>query len=167
MLYSMVTHTPVWVWLLLIYLLRIGYKGLFAQPISAKKTLLLPALFFLMSLYSIPLSWSYFGSWLFCLLIGAAAGYPCFYSQIKQAYQDDNACCYLPGSPNMLLVLLTIFALHYLLSVLTAIDSKTWWRAAEHSITWLGNGIFTCRSLLIFLQLRQRNRPVAVESSNK
>lgn len=159
MLISIVFHTPIWVWFVFLYLLRIGFQGRKDQPIHIQKSGVLTISFFIFSLVKIQSTHQSIFIWLLGLIIGFGAGYFLFSTQIKNAYRGTDQQIYLPGQINLLVFLVTIFSLHYICTVLINIKPSPLWEVANIIISGVTNGILSYRAIKIF---RQYNRLVQI-----
>jgi hypothetical protein len=111
-------------------------------------------LFLLLALVEIKSSPEFILIWLGGLLIGTGIGYLLFHTQIENAYYDNQQIC-LPGRASLLMLMLTIFILHYLFAVLTEISPSDLWGIASITISGLTNGAFGYRAIKIFKQYTQ------------
>ncbi|MEI8632987.1 hypothetical protein P4S72_17015 [Vibrio sp. PP-XX7] len=93
--------------------------------------------------------------WLGGLVIGTGIGYLLFHTQIENAYYDDYQQICLPGRASLLVLMLTVFILHYLFAVLTEISPSDLWGIANITISGLTNGAFGYRAIKIFRQYTQ------------
>ncbi|RQW61195.1 DUF6622 family protein [Vibrio viridaestus] len=160
MLISIIFHTPIWVWFVFIYLLRIGFQGLSDQPIHIQKTGVLTISFFIFSLVKIQGTHLSIFIWLIGLIIGFVVGYFLFSTQIKNSYRGTDQQIYLPGKKNLLVFLVTIFVLHYIITVLINIRPSPLWEVVNIIFSGLTNGILSYRAIKMF---RQYNSFIPIE----
>ena len=152
---AVISHTPVWVWLLLMYLLYRGYKGMAEQRVECRSLLLFPValiLFALDELYG--KSALLVGIWLLAVLVGTLLGIYLFGQQIERAYRDQLGALCLSGHVNLMIVLMGLFIGHYFVSVMLVLHPNWYWNAAKISLTGIGCGIFLFRNWKLFLQFQ-------------
>lgn len=159
MLTAIVMHTPTWVWLLFLYLLYVGFLGLHDQPINIRKAGILTIAFFIFSFVKTQGDPSSIAVWLIGLIIGFGAGYYLFSTQIKKAYRGADQLIYVPGKKNLLILLVTVFLLHYIFTVLLHIQPSPMWNTANMFINGFTTGILIYRTREILKQYKLR-RPV-------
>ena len=126
MISSIIEGTPFWVWILLFFLVKMGIGAFRTRQLTLERTLLLPVIFSIWSIWSIATGLSArefaFGGF----LMGAAAGFLLgygLYSAIgyRTDYDTATGLLELPGSTLPLKMTLTAFCLKYASSVYLAI----------------------------------------------
>lgn len=114
---QIITHTPAWVWGILIYLLYVGVQALKPRLVSIYRLILLPlALIFLKyKIFVSPDAWVY--------LLGITAGIFAGYAQVRNSpikILKDIKSIQIPGSSSLIVILLGIFVMRYFFGYLQA-----------------------------------------------
>lgn len=124
MLNQIVTNTPIWVWILLVALLWIGFKQTTTRSASLKRIILMPLAMTALSLYSTvnvfgadPLN---LGVWLAAASL-AATGVLLQNLPAATRYNPATQCFSLPGSWVPLLLILGIFITKYAVGATTTL----------------------------------------------
>ena len=107
--------TPWWVYLLFVYFLYVGIKGLKSRVISLKKILILPLVLFIWSLYGLIAKFHGVVEifiWAFFIVIGYGIGTN-LVKRLKIRADKKKLLVRLPGSQVTLFLVLTIFILKY------------------------------------------------------
>lgn len=119
-----VIHTPWYVYLILLYILYVGFKSLKGRTVPIRKMLVLPIIFIVMSVdemtSSLPFSSLNLIVWLLGLLVG---GYllgwlPYQFSDITA--EKDKGLLHIKGNWHTLVLLLLTFAVKYAVAVVLA-----------------------------------------------
>ncbi|CAG9295042.1 DUF6622 family protein [Celerinatantimonas diazotrophica] len=152
MLITIINHTPIWVWLLFLYLLRKGCNSLKPQIVLPQKTIILPAIFIILSLHQLLEQFKFAEFWLLGITVGIVSGYMIFNAQIKQMYLTAEQQTILPGSYNLLILLMTVFISHYLLAVLVAVNPAAIWSILNIAISGFTAGAFGFRAASLIVQ---------------
>lgn len=152
MFVSVINHTPFWVWLLFIYLLRRGCNSLNPQPVLPQKTIILPAIFIILSVHQLLEQFKFAEFWLLGIAMGIVAGYVIFSAQIKQMYFTADHQITLPGSSNLLILLMAVFISHYLFGVLVVTNPAPIWSILNIAISGFTSGTFGFRAANIVMQ---------------
>jgi hypothetical protein len=121
------THTPTWVWLLLILLIYLGAKQSRDRQVSKNKAFILPIVMIVFSLHGVMsnfggsfdslLFWSV--SFIATLLIGVLI----FPSQ-QARFDESTQCYFIKGSWRPLLLILGIFTIKYTVGVMEGMQSS-------------------------------------------
>lgn len=125
MLIAILTHTPVWVWILLAALMYLGFSQTVSRTASLKRVTLMPVAMIALSLYG---SLAVFGINLQTVLgwTGAAAVMLVVFLRKKNSgdvYYDAELRLYsLPGSWVPLVLILGIFLTKYVVGVMTSMQ---------------------------------------------
>ena len=154
MLMSIVSHTPVWVWLVLAYLLLTGYCGLSERPFKGPKILILPILFLLLSIQSLHFESINVFVLVVSLAFGCVVGMTLFRRQIQSMYVIGDSI-YLPGSVNLLLLMLFAFSSHYVLSVMSILEPANQWDLMRIAVGGISSGAFSYRAITGLNQFRR------------
>lgn len=123
---DIVTHTPIWVWLLLSFLLYLGVKQSRDRKVPKNRAFIFPIVMFVLSLHGVISSFGgSFDSLLFwgisfvaTLLIGVLIFPP------QQARFDESIqCFFIQGSWRPLFLILGIFTIKYTVGVMEGMQS--------------------------------------------
>ncbi len=123
---DILTHTPIWVWLLLGYLLLRGIRALRAREMTVQRMLVLPILFLVWGVWSV---FAELSNWpvalvAFAMLLGA--GLPVGWLlglHLPPAHFDrSTGLISRPGSPQTLILVTLGFSLKYILTVYLAYE---------------------------------------------
>ncbi|MCE0495188.1 hypothetical protein [Vibrio salinus] len=154
MLSSIISHTPFWVWLIFYYLLRTGYTALSDYSVKPERLILLPVLFLFLSMDSMSAEPVMIFLWLVAILLGLSVGYVFFSAQIKKCYLDSENQLYFSGSPNLLILMMASFFIHYVLAVMSSISSLPVWGLLSVFMSGLISGAFGYRAIQSFRYYR-------------
>ena len=170
---QVVQHTPVWVYVLLAYLVWIGIKARRPGETSLGKLAIVPALFTAWGLYDLArlygISAGTLLPWLLALLVGAAIGLRLLHGR---AITVDRATgmIHRPGDPTVLPLVLVTFALKYTFGVVAAVSPGTLqdplWRLVDLGAYGLFAGIFVGKFVGYLLRHRRagevQERPAGI-----
>ena len=129
------SHTPIWVWVLFGVLMAIGALSLRPRIVAPQRLLITPIVFIawgLISLLTKPHFTALLGAdWLLTLGLGMAAGWST--TRLRGLRVDRvRHRAHLPGSPALLLRIVTVFVVKYTLNVAIAISPEQ----AERLTLW-------------------------------
>lgn len=116
-LLDILTHTPVWVWLLLAYLLYVGFKATRTHVLSLSKLFIMPVIFMGLK-YTVVMSNSFF-VYIVYLLIGVGIGWMVAKKTPIQILKDLKSI-QLPGNYSTLSILILFFIVEYIFGYLEA-----------------------------------------------
>ncbi len=166
MLQHILTHTPLWVWAVLAFVL---YRGLLAsvdREIALKRVFIIPAAMFALSLQGIV---SGFGAapaaapvWLACMLAGTALTWMAF---DRDSIRIDPLRRVISqrGSWGPLLLMMGIFCTKYAVGVALSLQpglaQHLWFAASVCALYGLFNGIFFGQALRVITLYRQTAMP--------
>jgi hypothetical protein len=129
--------TPIYVWVLLAYLISRGIKERTSKPLSLKKMLILPIIFTFWGLDTMFMNFTNIGLNLMVYIIIAGAGtfggFLLYNSTRKVFYHDEIYYC--SGSWLSLFIILTNFLIKYILNVLVAIN-PTFYNSTEFCLLY-------------------------------
>lgn len=141
MFVEIIKHTPIWVWLLLAFLIQRGISNSQEKEVNILKSFPVPGIFILWGLYNIFTSFTYYYYallvYVLFLCVGVYLGYKLYHKNhrffVKNGvvFRSEN---YLP-----LVVILVNFLIKYALNIYMNIDSE-----AIHSLGF--NILYTCIS---------------------
>lgn len=117
--YHLVVSTPWWVYLLLVYLLNLGYQATKTRTVSIKKLFIIPTIFTYFSLHTLikttPMSLFSLSTFVSSLMSGSALGW--LQISLYQIEVDrENKLLKLPGTWSTLIIILIVFILRYYFS---------------------------------------------------
>ncbi|HVV94251.1 MAG TPA: DUF6622 family protein [Hyphomicrobiales bacterium] len=120
MITEIVVHTPVWVWLILAYLLFMGVRSLWPRTVGFTRLAIMPAVFFVWGLWTLfetfrltPLA---VGLWVVGLVIGGAIG-ATLVARLSIGADRERGLLHMPGSPVNLVLIILIFVTKYYFGV--------------------------------------------------
>lgn len=121
--YLIIKGTPVFVWILLAYLVSRGLNASKTKPLNLLKMLIMPIVFMSWGLDKIFMHFSNLGLVFFFYalfgIIGTGVGYS-LYRKVRKIFYENNTY-YCTGSYLPLSIILTNFSIKYVLSVLLTI----------------------------------------------
>lgn len=165
-MHQLITNVPTFVWILLFILLSRGLKATVTRRMPLKKLLLLPAIFFVWSLYSFFEKYSLnpfaIVFWSFCLGLGLILGFS-YSRKLKLRFDKQNKEIEMPGNWMQLILSMTIFALKFFLGVM-----RSMFPDQNGSILFLGiellatliTGIFVGRAIGCFFRYQTSSEDV-------
>jgi hypothetical protein len=119
---DILTHTPIWVFALLAYLIWQGWQSLRPRTQPLWRMLIVPLMFFLMGLSRLVLArnngWELLLAWLVAALLFASLAL--YRGSGRLAIDRKNGLVTRPGSPMPLLRNVTVFLLQYAIAVAAA-----------------------------------------------
>jgi hypothetical protein len=166
MLQQILTHTPLWVWAVLAFLL---YRGLLAsadRDIALKRVFVIPVVMFALALQGIV---SGFGAvpvaapvWLACMLAGTALAWRAFdHDRIR--IDAARRMIFQRGSWTPLLLMMGVFCTKYAVGVALSLQpglaQQLWFAISVCTLYGLFNGIFLGQALRIAVLYRQASMP--------
>ncbi|MDR3434129.1 MAG: hypothetical protein P4L95_19895 [Rouxiella aceris] len=111
--------TPVWVWILLVFLLRRGFAALFDREMRPGRLFFLPVLFLIWGIYSVTLETYQTDLSLIMMIagvfVGIAVGYMVWWSQPPLRNSDNPGLIVRSGTPLTLGVIIVAFSLKFVL----------------------------------------------------
>lgn len=120
---QILAHTPIWVWAVLVLLIWRGLSAATDREVSARKLVILPVVILYLALSGMATTAQTFagaGAVALGIALGIVAGFARF--SRTGAYQVVPGIVRLQGEWTTMVIILSIFALHYLNGVLTATD---------------------------------------------
>ncbi|MDO6405698.1 DUF6622 family protein [Pantoea phytobeneficialis] len=165
---AIIQHTPVWVWILFIYLLSRGIKALKTREVPVGKLFLIPVLFLLWAIHGVftETHWTLaaLGVMLAGLLSGCLLGAMLGRRNRPTTQSSQPGTIIRPGSVLPLIFMVVAFIAKYVLSVSVIlqpalIDSLTF-NLAHGLISGLTAGVFWGNMLVAFIPwYRSRIKP--------
>lgn len=116
---QIISHTPIWVWIILIILVKRGLALQIDSPVSLAKSFIMPAIFILWGLDTIVTKFHYplylLIAYLLCLGLGACAS---LYIYRNKRFYVQNTVLMQSGSKIPLIIMISNFCIKYCLNVL-------------------------------------------------
>lgn len=173
MIVQILTHTPIWVWLLLAALCALGWNQTRTRNLSLKRILILPLVMLALSISSLSNS---FGAHLavltnwFLSMMCTALFVRSLHLPAGHTYDAQGRLFTVPGSLIPLLMILGIFVTKYVVAVIIAMQAslahQNWFALSCAALFGMMNGVFFGRTLrLIRLYQASRNEMIAVAAS--
>lgn len=160
---SILQHTPIWVFGLLIGLLFLGYSQTKTRLLSLKRLIILPVVMLVLSAMGIASSFGFHiqSLALWGIGIGAALAFNQWFVSPKGAtYLADQQQFQVPGSWLPMVLILVIFFTKYLVGVLLALHPETVHTPAFTTsaclLFGLSSGFFLARAFKVYQTSVQR-----------
>ncbi|MDM7850802.1 DUF6622 family protein [Pseudochrobactrum kiredjianiae] len=157
---EIVTHTPWWVWVLLVYLVYRGICLLSMTNISPKRMLLMPSIFLIWGIYGmfnkLYMPWSALFIFAIALIVGLLLGKTVMAMQPPAIFDSTTGMVQRPGSVVPIIVILLNFGCLYSLNVYAGYHPDSLRElnfTAIYSVTsGLADGFFWGMSLTILMK---------------
>lgn len=159
MVISVLEHTPVWVWILFIYLLTRGVKALKTREVPVSRLFFIPVVFLLWGIYGVfhETHWTLaaFSALVIGLLLGGVIGAVLGRSNTPAALSAQPGMIIRPGSVLPLIFMVTAFIAKYVLTVAvifqpSLIDSLNF-NLLHGGISGLSAGVFWGNMLIAII----------------
>ena len=144
-LIGVVTHTPVWVWVLFIFLISRGIKARQPTTVTLERLAVIPAIFLIWDIYDLvvyrTLTPETVILWTAGILAGAALGY----FLIKQAVitrAEAPRSLYRQADYTALPFMMLAFGVKYVLGVMSAVSPQTMQQPAMSALAIVSGGVF-------------------------
>lgn len=161
-----VKSTPIWVWILLIFLLRRGFAALFDKEMRPGRLFFLPVLFLVWGIYSVVHETYYPGLSLIMMTVGSLAGIAVggwlWWSQPPLRNSDKPNLIVRAGTPLTLVMIIVAFSFKFVLTSVSYIQLSL--REAQTFcmlfglLTGLIDGIFWGGTLRLFVPWYKKER---------
>lgn len=152
-------NTPVWVWILLAFLLRRGFAALYDREMTTGRLFFLPILFLVWGAYGVITETKLAGVSLTMmtagLLVGTALGYRLWRSQLPLRNSDNPGMIIRAGTPLTLGLIVITFCMKFIL--VSVIDLHPGLRSSAifcmlfGGVTGLVDGVFWGGTLRLFI----------------
>lgn len=166
MLFAIVSNTPYWVWILLVYLIITGMEALHTRTVSLYRLAIMPTIFIIWSIVSLysktvyglvmyPLAWAfgvYIGMWATKRLV------------IKAAPEPDHII--MPGSVYPLLLSCGFFLAKYMLGVTYALCPLAKTSILVTGLDAIVSGLFSGFSFGRFYSIVHKYYKIMIGSKN-
>lgn len=118
---SILSYTPIWVWILLAYLLLRGIKALRSREVSPSRALVLPVIFFVWALAGMFAELTDWPVGLLAFAIGLGIGFAGGWANATRlpaaTFDRAKGLIWRPGSATTLVLVIVAFVAKYVLSV--------------------------------------------------
>lgn len=142
---GVVTHTPVWVWVLFIFLISRGIKARKPAIVTLEKLAIIPAIFLIWDIYDLvvfrKLTVATCTLWIAGLLAGAALGY-LLVKQVNTTRAAQPRSIYRQADYSALPFMLLAFGVKYVLGVMTAVSPETLQQPGMSAFAIVSGGVF-------------------------
>lgn len=142
---GVITHTPVWVWVLFIFLISRGIKARKPAIVTLEKLAIIPAIFLIWDIYDLvmfrKLTVATCTLWGAGLLAGAALGY-LLIKQVNTARAAQPRSIYRQADYSALPFMMLAFGVKYVLGVMTAVSPETLQQPGMSAFAIITGGIF-------------------------
>lgn len=122
---QILSHTPVWVWIILLILIKRGISLQKDSPVSLAKSFIMPTIFILWGLDTIATKFHFplyiLTTYLLCLVLGACAS---LYLYRNKRFYIQNNVLMQSGSKLPLCIMMSNFCIKYCLNVLLSTHSS-------------------------------------------
>lgn len=161
--FTLVRHTPIWVWVLFLFLIKRGISALSDRQMSLRRLFLLPLLFLVWGIWSLRqefhLSAASMSGMAAGLLIGTAVGWMLWRNQPRLQNAADKHQIIRPGTPLTLILIVIAFSVKYGLTAWLLMHPQLH-QSATYSlqfgvITGVLDGLFWGGTLNLFLAWRR------------
>jgi hypothetical protein len=145
LIYQILSHTPIWVWVLLAFLIYRGVNAMQPREVAPIRALIVPVVFLVWGLSGL-LSSHGLGLDLALFIVGAAAGYAAggVLAMLTPApgLAPDTGMLAMPGSPIPLAMIVAAFVVKYVGSVVQAMASDPATQGEVAAVLALIGGVF-------------------------
>lgn len=160
-IWQTLVHTPWWVYLLLIFLIRVGIRASKTHVVSLKKLFIVPIIFTFMSIHTLFTSFTVgaltITTWAVAILIGMALGWIQVHRYSLQV-DMKNLLIQVPGTWSTLIIILIIFIAKYYFSYELSVDpqlaQQTIFEICALAISGIFTGLFIGRLICYLYRLK-------------
>jgi len=142
---GVVTHTPVWVWVLFVFLITRGIKARKPAIVTLEKLAIIPAIFLFWDIYDLvvfrKLTVASSALWIAGLLAGAALGY-LLIKQTAITRAELPRSLYRQADYSALPLMMLAFGVKYVLGVMTAVSPATLQQPGMSAFAIISGGVF-------------------------
>lgn len=144
-LIGIVTHTPVWVWVLFIFLLSRGLKARQPATVTLERLAIIPGIFLVWDIYDLvvyrDLTLVTVVLWVAGIVVGAALGYVLIKRTVVTR-TDKPRTLFRQADYTALPFMMLAFAVKYVLGVMNAISPQTLQQPAISALAIVSGGVF-------------------------
>jgi hypothetical protein len=124
-IWEIIANTPWWVFVLLVYLIRVGLGATRSRIVPVRRLLILPTIFIALSFVSMynnmQLTFDHVLIWSAAFMIGSCLGWLQF-KALKIKAVKNRASLYVPGTWSLLVIIIILFCVKYYYGYQNAID---------------------------------------------
>lgn len=130
--WEIAANTPWWVYLLFIYLVRMGFLARKPRTVPVRMLFILPSILIVFSIFSlyhiVQLNAANLLIWLGAIFLGIGIGWLQYYSLRIKAVRNEEKL-YVPGTWGLLIIVLVIFAIKFYFGYELTIDPSLFLQA--------------------------------------
>ncbi len=144
-LIGVVTHTPVWVWVLFIFLISRGIKARQPTTVTLERLAVIPAIFLIWDIYDLVVYRTLTPETVILWTAGIFAGAALGYFLIKQAVitrADAPRSLFRQADYTALPFMMLAFGVKYVLGVMSAVSPQTMQQPAMSALAIVSGGVF-------------------------
>ncbi|WP_446028628.1 DUF6622 family protein [Lelliottia amnigena] len=142
---QILTHTPVWVWILFVFLITRGIKARQPATVTLEKLAIIPAIFLIWDIYDLvmhrQLTLSTFALWIAGILAGAALGYV-LSKHVSATRAAAPRSIHRQADYSALPFMMLAFLVKYALGVMTAMSPETLQQPGMSAFAIISGGVF-------------------------
>jgi len=142
---QILTHTPVWVWVLFIFLIARGVKARKPATVTLEKLAIIPAIFLFWDIYDLvvhrQLTLSTFALWIAGILAGAALGFVLI-KRVSTTRAAAPRSIHRQADYSALPLMMLAFLVKYVLGVMTAMSPETLQQPGMSAFAIVSGGVF-------------------------
>ena len=161
--FTIISHTPIWVWGLFVFLLIRGCAALFERKISIRRLFILPLIFLAWGIWSInevfSSNLSSLAGMLAGLVVGIPGGWIIWKNQPRLKRKPGTEMTIRAGTPLTLMLIITAFGTKYCMMVWLFLHPEAHYSALFGFlfgfITGMVDGLFWGGTLNLFLSWRK------------
>ena len=144
-LIGVVTHTPVWVWVLFLFLLSRGIKARKPATVTLERLAIIPGIFLVWDIYDLvvyrQLTLVTLALWFAGIVVGAALGYVLIKRTVVTR-TDAPRTLFRQADYTALPFMMLAFGVKYVLGVMSAISPQTLQQPAMSALAIVSGGVF-------------------------
>lgn len=172
--WTALTNTPTWVYLLFAFLIWVGIKASKPRVLPIKKLFILPAVFVYMSTHTLLTSFAIHfidvSIWAGAIFLGTVIGwFEIFRNHTKIKVDKQQHLIQIPGSWMTLALIIIIFASKYYFSYELDVDpaliKQSWFEYSMLSVSGVCTGILIGRALCYLYKYRSTSHSPLSESA--
>lgn len=142
---QILTHTPVWVWVLFVFLVTRGIKVRQPATVTLEKLAIIPAIFLFWDIYDLvvhrQLTLSTFALWIAGILAGAALGFVLI-KHVSATRASAPRSIHRQADYSALPFMILAFLVKYVLGVMTAMSPETLQQPGMSAFAIISGGVF-------------------------
>lgn len=139
------THTPIWVWVLFVFLIARGIKARKPATVTLEKLAIIPAIFLIWDIYDLVMhrhiTVANCALWVAGILVGAALGY-LLIKQVATTRATEPRSIHRQADYSALPFMMLAFLVKYVLGVMTAISPERLQQPTISAFAILSGGLF-------------------------